>query len=143
MTFELHRNDKPVINKREWAVRVYIGFAGEELTSTLLLEIANVVGRNINESGELKDHQKVVVDSNEFLESTDASWYEYLGHEGAKKLARKVLHDDTQQLGKIFAADPDEFHCFWKHGQITLPVAHSLSLPPSMCQEIADLDVSD
>ncbi len=140
VTFELHQNDAPVLNKRDWAVRVYVGFAGEELTSTILLEIAYVVQRNINATGELRDNQRVTVNPEDFLESIDASWYEYLGHEGARRLARRLLHDDTQQLGAIFNENPDDFHSFWKCGQITLPVARSVSLPASMSHEIADID---
>ncbi len=104
VSFELHRDNVAVVNNRQYAVRVYVGFAGEELTSTILLEIAKVVENNINSMGELRGNQTVKVDPETFLESIDASWYDYLGHEGARKLAKKVLHEDNHELGKIFIA---------------------------------------
>jgi hypothetical protein len=144
VTFELHHNDVPVINRRNWAVRVYLGFAGEELTSTVLLEIANVVRRNINATGELRENQKVTVDPETFLESIDASWFDYLGQEGTKKLARRLINEDTQELGRHFSQNAEDFHCFWKSGQIDLDMARTISLPASMSTEIRDIDdISD
>jgi hypothetical protein len=143
VTFELHYNDAPLINRRNWAVRVYLGFAGEELTSTILLEIANVVRRNINAMGELRENQNVTVDPETFLEAIDASWFDFLGQDGAKKLARKLLNEDTQALGTHFSENPDDFHCFWKSGQISLDIARSISLPANMSTEIRDIDDID
>ena len=143
VTFELHQNDTLILNKKRWAVRVYIGFSSQEFTRDILLHIAQCVAKNINATGELKDNQQTLVDPDTFLETMDASWCDYLGNEGAKKLARRVVAEDPEELGRIFHESEEEFHCFWKSGQISLNVARAICLPPSMSTEIRDLDVSD
>jgi hypothetical protein len=140
-TYELHEQNVPIINKRHWGVRVYVGFVGQDLTNDLLLQIGKCVAENVNQTGELRENQKVTVDPETFLENMDASWYDFVGQEGAKKLAHKLIKEDDDELAHHFAANLEDFHSFWKSGQITLEVARSIHLPTSMSKEIYDADM--
>ena len=143
LTFHLHQNDTPILHtNKSWGVKVYIGFANK-LTREILLHIAQTIAEIINGTGELRESERVIVEPEGFLESMHASWSDYLGQEGARELAGIMLKADPEELGQKFLVNPEDFHCFWKTGQISKTMARSINLPPSMRNEIKDIDGSE
>ena len=135
-TFELHQDGEPVLNVRDWGVRVYVFFAGDILTHSQLHDVALYVMKNVNENADLKDNQKVLVDPDSFLLDGERSWCDLLGNEGALRLARMLHHQDLLQLGSYFEGNPKALLTYWRKGQISPHVARKLCLPTSMAESI-------
>ena len=138
--FGLHRKSEAIFNVRNYPVRVYIGFSNDKFNEKVLLHTAKFVADKLNVYGNLREPQKVLVMPDSFLESKDASWCDYIGEKKTLELVGQVITKDLKELRRIFSRHPDEFHCFWKTGQITLDAAREIDLPLSMSTEIKDFD---